>query len=55
MRRIILLLIVLVCLAGFGALRVQGQEGAALLKFQQVQNQFPEGMVFEAVAETVAP
>lgn len=55
MKRTIVLLITLLCLVSFSAFRVHGQEAAILLKSQEVRNQFPEGVVFEAVAETVAP
>lgn len=34
---------------------MQGQEASITLKSREVRNQFPEGVEFEAVAETVAP
>ncbi len=55
MKRAIVLLVTLLCIASLGIFPVLGQEGSILLKSKEVRNQFPEGVVFEAVAETVTP
>lgn len=55
MRRLILLLAILLALAGLSGFPVQGQEGGIVLVSREVRSQFPDGVLFEAVVETVAP
>ncbi len=55
MKRIIVFLITLLCLISLSVSLVQGQEGVIVLKSKEVRSQFPEGVVFEATTETVAP
>ncbi|MDD5038852.1 MAG: peptidase MA family metallohydrolase [Dehalococcoidales bacterium] len=55
MKRIIGILIVALCVASLSFFPVQGQEGVILLKSRNVSSQFPDGVAFTAVAETVAP
>lgn len=56
MKRILLLLTIVVLLASLSiSIPVKGQEGAIVFKSKEVKNQFPEGVAFEVVAETVAP
>ncbi len=52
MNKTIVLLIVIALLGvmTLSASLAQGQEGIILLKSKEVQNQFPEEVVFEAVA-----
>ncbi|MBI2859527.1 MAG: hypothetical protein HYX90_10650 [Chloroflexi bacterium] len=49
---LLMLMIVLVALGGFPA---YGQEGPVALKSVEIKNQFPEGVLFQASAETAAP
>lgn len=55
MKRAIGLFIALLGLLALVAFPAQGQEGAIVLKQKEVRNQFPEGVVFEATAGTIAP
>ncbi len=55
MKRALLLLIALLGIVVLSGFPVQGQEGAIVLKSKAVRNQFPEGVLFEVVAETIAP
>lgn len=55
MKRIIILATILLSLISLSASPLLGQEGAIVLKSQEVLNQFPEGIEFKVTAETVAP
>lgn len=55
MKRKIVFLVTLLCLFSLSFFPVQGQEGAIVLKSEKVQNQFPDGIAFEVVAQTLAP
>jgi len=55
MRRTIGFFLALLGLSALVVFPAQGQEGAIVLKQKDVRNQFPDGVVFEVAAETIAP
>jgi len=58
MKRAIVILITLftlLCAVSVGVFPARGQEAAILVKSKEVRSQFPEGIEFELIAETVAP
>ncbi len=55
MKRLLLFLAVFLLVTGFAVSPAQGQDGSIVLKSKEIRNQFPDGVEFSVVAETVAP